>query len=85
MRPLWNPGKTRLQSKENAAHFAGFSDGADEPTNNARDMRSSGLIPGSGKSPGENNGNPHQYSGLENSTDSGAWWAIAYRIAKNWI
>ena len=34
-----------------------------------------GLIPGSGKSPGEGNGNPLQYSCLENSMDRGAWWA----------
>ena len=32
-----------------------------------------GLIPGSGSSPGEGNGKPHQYSCLENSMDGGAW------------
>ena len=35
-----------------------------------------GLIPGSGRSPGEGNGNPLQYSCLENSMDTGAWQAI---------
>ena len=39
---------------------------------NARD---SGSIPGSERSPGEGNGNPHQYSYLENPMDRGAWWA----------
>ena len=34
-----------------------------------------GSIPGSEKSPGEGNGNPFQYSSLENSMDRGAWWA----------
>ena len=34
-----------------------------------------GSIPGSGRSPGEGNGNPLQYSCLENSMDRGAWWA----------
>ena len=34
------------------------------------------LIPGSGRSPGEGNGNPLQYSCLENPMDRGAWWAI---------
>ena len=34
-----------------------------------------GLIPGSGRSPGVGNGNPLQYSCLENSMDRGAWWA----------
>ena len=35
------------------------------------------LIPGLGRSPGEGNGYPLQYSGLENSMDRGAWWAIS--------
>ena len=34
-----------------------------------------GLIPGSGRSPGEGNGNPLQCSFLENPPDRGAWWA----------
>ena len=34
-----------------------------------------GPIPGSGRSPGEGNGNPLQYSGLESPMDRGAWWA----------
>ena len=33
-----------------------------------------GSVPGSGGSPGEGNGNPLQYSGLENPTDREAWW-----------
>ena len=37
-----------------------------------------GLIPGLGKSPGEGNGNPLQYSCLENPIDRGAWWAIIH-------
>jgi len=40
---------------------------------NARDIRDAGLIPGSGRSPGEGNGNPVQYSCLENSMDGEAW------------
>ena len=40
---------------------------------NAGDL---GLIPGSGRSPGEGNGNPLQYPCLENLMDRGAWWAI---------
>ena len=39
---------------------------------NAGDTRS---IPGLGRYPGEGNGNPHQYSCLENPMDRGAWWA----------
>ena len=44
-----------------------------------------GPIPGLGGAPGEGNGNPLQYSCLENSTERGAWWATVHRIAKSWI
>ena len=40
------------------------------------------LIPGQGRSPGEGNGNPSQYPGLENSTDRGAWQATVHGVAK---
>ena len=39
-----------------------------------------GSIPGSGISPGEGNGNPLQYSCLENPMDRGAWWATVHGI-----
>ena len=42
-----------------------------------------GVIPGWGISPGEGNGNPLQYSCLENSRDRGAWWATAHGITKS--
>jgi len=42
------------------------------------------LIPGSGRSPGGGNGNPLQYSCLENPMDRGAWWATVHRIPKSW-
>ena len=41
------------------------------------------FIPGSGRFPGERDGNPHQYSWLENSMDRGAWGAIVHRITKS--
>ena len=41
------------------------------------------LIPESGRSPGEGNGNPLQYSCLENSMDRGAWWARGRGVAKS--
>ena len=41
-------------------------------------------IPGSGRSPGEGNGNPLQYSCLENLMDRGAWWAAVQGVAKSW-
>ena len=40
-------------------------------------------IPGWGKSPGEGNGNPLQYSCLENPIDGGAWWATVHGVAKS--
>jgi len=47
-------------------------------------QETAGLIPGSGRSPGEGSGNPIRYSCLENSTDRGAWWATICRVAKSW-
>ena len=44
-----------------------------------------GSIPGSGRSPGEGNGNPLQYSCLENPMDRGAWWATVHGFAKSRI
>ena len=42
-----------------------------------------GLIPGSGRSPGEGKGYPLQYSGLENPMDGGAWRATVHEVAKS--
>ena len=47
-------------------------------------MRHAGLIPGLGISPGEGNGNPLQYSCLENPMDRGAWQATVHRVAQSW-
>ena len=59
--------------------FPGSSDGK-ESTCTTGD---SGLIPGSERFPGEGNGNPFQYSCLENSMNRGAWWATAHRVTKS--
>ena len=53
------------------------------PPANAGDIRDASSIPGSGRSPGGGHGNPLQYSGLENSTDRGAWRATVHRVAKS--
>ena len=42
---------------------------------NVGDLREAGFIPGVGRSPGERNGNPLQYSCLENPMKKGVWWA----------
>ena len=62
-----------------ALGFPGGSDGK-ESAYSAGDI---GLIPGPGRSPGEGNGNPLQYSCLENPMDGGAWQATVHGLAKS--
>ena len=58
--------------------------GGSEGEASACDAEDPGLIPGSGRSPGEGNSNSLQYSCLENSVDRGAWWATVHGVTKNW-
>ena len=51
---------------------------------NVREVRDVGSIPGSGRSPGEGNGNPLQCSCLENPMDRGVWQATVHSITKSW-
>ena len=60
----------------------GFPGGSDSKES-ARKAGDLGSVPGLGRSPGEGNGNPVQYSCLENSMDRGAWQAIVHGVAKN--
>ena len=62
-------------------HILGFPGGSEDKVS-AYNVGDPGLIPGSGRSPGEGNGNPLQYSCLENPMDGGAWWATVHRVAK---
>ena len=59
------------------------SEGKELPTN-AGDTGDMSSISGSGRSPGEGNGNTLQYSRLENFVNIGSWWAIVYGITKSW-
>ena len=64
-----------------SSHSVAFSSGSvvkNLPAN-AEDV---GLIPGSGRSPEAGNGNPLQYSCLENPVDKGAWWATVHGVTK---
>ena len=61
--------------------FAGGATIKDPPAN--ADVRDVGSIPGSGRSPGEKNGNPLQCSCLENPMDRGAWRATVHRVTKS--
>ena len=54
------------------------------PPVNAGDPGDPGSISGSGRSPGGGNGDPLQYSHLENPMDRGAWWVTVHRVAKIW-
>ena len=58
--------------------FPGGSLVKDPPAN----AGATGLIPGSGRSPGEGNGNPLQYSCLEDPLDREAWWATVHGVAR---
>ena len=49
----------------------------------ARNTGDTDSIPGSGRSPGEGNGYPLQYSCLETPMDGGAWWATVHGVAKS--
>ena len=59
--------------------FPGCSDGK-ESASNAGDP---GSMPGSGRSPGEGNGNPLQHFCLGNLVDRGTWWATVHGVTKN--
>ena len=61
--------------------FPGGSDGKESACNTGDPV----SIPGSGRSPGGRNGNPLQYSCLENSMDRGAWWATVHGVSKSRI
>ena len=54
------------------------------PPANAGDSKDMGLIPGSGRFPAVRNGNPLQYSCLENSMDRRAWWATVHGVTRSW-
>ena len=64
----------------------GFSGGSvdKESAGDAGDAEDTGLIPGSGRSPGGGHGNLLQYSCLENPKDRGAWWVRVHRVTKSW-
>ena len=67
--------------REGTVHYFPFGNPKDSKGSacNAEDL---GPIPESGRSPGEGNGSPLQYSCLENSKDREAWWATVHGVAK---
>ena len=57
-----------------------FFPGGSEVKASASNVGDLGSIPGWGRSPGEDNGNPLQYSCLENPMDGGVWWATVHGV-----
>ena len=72
-------GKVVIFSYLDGSNIPGGSD-SKESACNVGDL---GSIPGLGRSPGEGNGNPLQYSCLENPVDRGAWWATVHKVTKS--
>ena len=72
----------KLENFQTTINSKGFPGGS-EVKASASNMGDLGSIPGSGRSPGEGNGNPLQYSCLENPMDGGAWWATVHGVAKS--
>ena len=70
------------KKKKKKLGFLGGSDGKEPSTCNAGDLV---LIPGLGRSPGEGNGYPLQYSGLKNYMDRGTWQATVHGVTKSQI
>ena len=77
---MFNCSKDVQLSYLNIPSFPGGSDGK-ASAYNAGDL---GSVPGSGRSPGEGNGNPLQYSSLKNPMDRGTWQATVHGVAKSW-
>ena len=73
---MYVQNKNRLTDTENMVGFPGNS----VVKKSACSAGDAGSIPGSGRSPGEGNGNPLQYSCLENPMDRGAWWATVHGV-----
>ena len=57
----------------------GFPGGA-----SGKDTKDAGSVPGLGRSPGGQHGNPCQYSCLKNHIDRQAWWSTVHKVAKSW-
>ena len=69
-----------IKTQESKSLPGGFPGGSDGKVS-AYNVGDPGLIPGSGRSSGEGNGNPLQYSCLENPMDQGAWGATVHGVA----
>ena len=74
----------RIHTEWITDHLTENKFGGSEVKESASNAGDPGSIPGSGRSPGEGNGNPLQYSCLENPMDGEAWWAAVHGVAESW-
>ena len=72
-----------FREKRNIARHDKHIPGGSDSKASAYNVRDPGSIPGSGRSPGEGNGNPLQYYCLENPMDGRAWLATVHGVAKS--
>ena len=72
------------QESQDRTDFPGSASGEELVSANAGDTGDTGSILGLERSLGGGNGNPLQYSCLENLMDKGAWQAAVHRVAKSW-
>ena len=81
--PCWRAQGSPQWFLPAAQQWPGFSGGSvgKESTFSAGDA---GLIPGLGRSPGDENGNPLQYSWLQNPMNREAWWASNHGVEQSW-
>ena len=79
----WMQGEISVTSDMQMTPPFWGSPGSSDRKASAYNTRDPGLIPGSGRSPGEGNSNPLQYSCLEIPMDRGAWWAKIHGLSKS--
>ena len=80
--PEAEAAEKKVSPDQAAISWLGFPGGSDSKAS-AYNGGDAGSIPGLGRCPGEGNGNPLQYSCLENPMDWGAWWATVHGVIKS--
>ena len=80
--PYRKSAKPKAALQADFQSIKGFPGGSEDKASACK-AGDPGSIPGLGRSPGEGNGNPLQYSCLENPMDRGAWQATVHRVAKS--
>ena len=79
---MWDPEMNEISQVKSGASQVALV--VKNPLANAGDIRDTGSVPGSGRSPGGGHGNPLHYSCLEDPMDRGVWRATVRRVSKSW-